>query len=67
MARLDDLKATWDAFEATIPPDMVLQMEAMYQAFKARIMYETHVQGKWVPEGQIVGQLTDRILPRSHS
>lgn len=67
MARLDDLKDTWDAFEATIPSDMVLQMEAMYQAFKARIMYETHVQGKWVPEGQIVGQLTDRILPRSGS
>lgn len=67
MARLDDLKDTWDAFEATIPPDMQLQMEAMYQAFKARIMYETHVQGKWVPEGQIVGQLIDRILPRSGS
>lgn len=67
MTRLDDLKDTWDAFEATIPSDMVLQMEAMYQAFKARIMYETHVQGKWVPEGQIVGQLTERLLPKERS
>lgn len=67
MARLDDLKDTWDAFEATIPVDMQPEMESMYQAFKARIMYETHVQGKWVPEGQIVGQLTERPLPREKS
>lgn len=67
MARLDDLKDTWDAFEATIPLDMQPEMESMYQAFKARIMYETHVQGKWVPEGQIVGQLTDRPLPKEKS
>lgn len=67
MARLDDLKDTWDAFEATIPVEMQPEMESMYQAFKARLMYETHVQGKWVPEGQIVGQLTERLLPRNQS
>lgn len=62
MARDESLKVKADEFFSSIPDDMKADVERMYQAFKARMMYETHVQGRWHPEGQISGRVTERLI-----